>query len=243
MEETIPVRYAFVMMLAIADEQGVVVGTDVAIARRINMPLPEFQDAIGVLSAPDPESNNLEHEGRRIIQSDGERGYQVVSYVKYRGMKSEEDRRGYMRDYMRKYRGDNVNVNKSLHESTKSYSASASASASESEGGVGETKCKRVNECHPATVEVLEFLNEAVGRRYRAVPSNLQLISCRLKEPEVDLEGVKAMILHKVGQWKGTDMDQYLRPQTLFNKSKFDGYYANRMGAVIDRPKKYVPNL
>lgn len=138
MEEPIPVRYAFVMMLAIADESGVVVGTDVAIARRINMPLPEFQDAIRVLSAPDPESNNMEHEGRRIIQSAGERGYQVVSYVKYRGMRTEEDRRGYMRDYMRKYRGDNVNVNESLQEFTKANPASASASVSASESASEE---------------------------------------------------------------------------------------------------------
>ncbi|NCB45345.1 MAG: hypothetical protein EOM59_22360, partial [Clostridia bacterium] len=28
----------------------------------------------------------------------------------------------------------------------------------------------------------------------------------------------------KCAQWKGTDMDKYLRPSTLFNASKFEGY-------------------
>ena len=104
MEERINVRYTFVLMLAIADPEGYVIGTDVAIARRLNMPLAEFESCLRVLMAPDENSNSKDHEGRRVLVSDGERGYRLVNYVNYRDMKSPQDRRDYMRDYMRKRR-------------------------------------------------------------------------------------------------------------------------------------------
>lgn len=105
MEEDILVRYTFIMLLAIADPQGYVIGTDVAIARRLNLPIPELKSAITELGKPDPDSNSQEMEGRRVIESDCERGYFIVNYRKYRETRDEEQRREYMRDYMRKRRG------------------------------------------------------------------------------------------------------------------------------------------
>lgn len=104
MEEDVPVRYVFMMMLAIADPEGYVVGTDVAIARRMNISVNDLQKALVPLMSPDPNSNSKEHDGKRIIDSDCERGYFVVNYRKYRDTRDEEQRREYMRDYMRKYR-------------------------------------------------------------------------------------------------------------------------------------------
>lgn len=111
MEEPINVRYTFVLMLAIADPEGYVIGTDVAIARRLNMPVPEFSACVGELMKPDPNSNSKEEDGRRVIPSDHERGYKMVNYTIYRDMKDEEDRRAYMRNYMRNYRGGKLDVN------------------------------------------------------------------------------------------------------------------------------------
>lgn len=104
MEEPIDVRYTFTFMLAICDPTGHVIGTDVAIARRLNMALQDFQRCVAILMSPDSDSNSKEEEGRRIIQSDGERGYKLVNYLAYREMKDEDNRRVYMRDYMKKYR-------------------------------------------------------------------------------------------------------------------------------------------
>lgn len=106
MDETIPVRYTFVMMLAIADPHGYVIGTDVAIARRLNMPLQDFKECVAELMEPDPDSNSKEEEGRRVILSDAERGYFVVNYAKYRDTRDEEQRREYMKEYMRKRRAE-----------------------------------------------------------------------------------------------------------------------------------------
>jgi hypothetical protein len=104
MEEPIATRYAFMMLLAICDPQGYVIGTDVAIARRLNIPLADFQEAIAHLSAPDPNSNSKEADGRRVLPSEGERGYRIVNFLKYRNVRDEEERREYMRGYIADYR-------------------------------------------------------------------------------------------------------------------------------------------
>lgn len=101
MEEPINVRYTFMMLLAIADPKGYVIGTDIAIARRLNIKLSELQECLAVLLAPDPNSNSQESEGRRLVPSDTDRGYRLVNYLTYREMTSTENRRTYMREYMR----------------------------------------------------------------------------------------------------------------------------------------------
>ncbi len=101
MEEEIDVRYTFVLLLAIADQKGYVVGTDVAISRRLNMKLDHFKRCIARLMEPDPDSNSQEEEGRRVLKSDIGRGYQLVNYVVYRDTKNENQRREYMRNYMK----------------------------------------------------------------------------------------------------------------------------------------------
>jgi hypothetical protein len=92
------------MLLAIADARGLVVGTDVAIARRINVPLDTFTKAMAALMSPDQDSNSKECEGRRIVASEGERGYRLVNYVAYRDLRDEDQRREYMAGYMAQYR-------------------------------------------------------------------------------------------------------------------------------------------
>ncbi len=104
MEESVNVRYVFIMLLAIADPEGVVIGTDVAVSRRLNIPLQEFKNCVEILSKPDANSNSAKHDGKRLIPNDGERGYLIVNYTTYRGIRDEEERRAYMREYMRRRR-------------------------------------------------------------------------------------------------------------------------------------------
>lgn len=73
---------------------------------------------------------------------------------------------------------------------------------------------------------VLSLLNEESGRDFRATETNLGFISERLSETGITLEGVEKMIRRQCERWKGTEQSEYLRPQTLFNKTKFDAYYA-----------------
>lgn len=71
---------------------------------------------------------------------------------------------------------------------------------------------------------VLAFLNEKTGRRYREVKVNLDMISARLKEGATELE-CKQVIAKKCREWATDEnMAIYLRPATLFNRTKFAQY-------------------
>lgn len=72
-------------------------------------------------------------------------------------------------------------------------------------------------------VEVLEYLNENAGTKYRPVESNLKFIRARLKDYSV--ADLKAVVDRQVAKWKGTSMQMYLRPETLFNATKFETYH------------------
>lgn len=110
-EESITTRWVFVALLAISDSDGTVIGTDIAIARRINVPLIEFEASMKVLMAPDNHSNNQEFEGKRVVPSVGERGYFLTGYAKYRNLKTEDERRSYMKEYMAQRRSCKHSVN------------------------------------------------------------------------------------------------------------------------------------
>ncbi|MFT0547473.1 conserved phage C-terminal domain-containing protein [Allopusillimonas ginsengisoli] len=72
--------------------------------------------------------------------------------------------------------------------------------------------------------DVLEYLNLKTGRSYRPVPANIDLIIARLKDG-VSLADCKSVVDAKTSQWGDDDkMREYLRPGTLFNRTKFEQY-------------------
>lgn len=73
---------------------------------------------------------------------------------------------------------------------------------------------------------ILTFLNEKAEKQFRMGEINLTFIEARLKSG-VDVQTCKSLIARKVRDWK-TDpkMCGYLRPETLFNKTKFETYLA-----------------
>ncbi|WP_295249675.1 conserved phage C-terminal domain-containing protein [Veillonella sp.] len=73
-------------------------------------------------------------------------------------------------------------------------------------------------------VEVVEFLNQQTGARYRAnTPKTRRLIETRIKEG-FGLDDFKIVIAKKSKQWlHDPKMSKYLRPETLFG-TKFEGY-------------------
>jgi len=75
---------------------------------------------------------------------------------------------------------------------------------------------------------LIAFLNASAGRSYQADGAHLELLVQRLKQTGIEVVEVQKMILRQVKLWKGTEMEKYLRPQTLFNKTKFAGYYDER---------------
>jgi uncharacterized phage protein (TIGR02220 family) len=72
--------------------------------------------------------------------------------------------------------------------------------------------------------EVLAFLNEKTGRHYQAVRANLEMIEARLKDGAT-IDELRAVVAKKCREWTGNEkMAPYLRPATLFNRTKFAQY-------------------
>jgi uncharacterized phage protein (TIGR02220 family) len=70
---------------------------------------------------------------------------------------------------------------------------------------------------------IVDYLNEKAGTNYRANTKNtVKHINARLTEGYT-LEDFKAVIDKKCYEWKGTEMEQYLCPDTLFG-TKFEKY-------------------
>lgn len=134
-------RHVFQDLLILADRYGIVDMTPEAICARTRLPREMVDEAIAALSSPDPRSRSREEEGRRIVPIDPERpwGWRIVNYLKYREMRTEFDRTGYMRDYMRNYRQLN-----SVKPQSNGVKLSASASSSSGDGnGSGKGKGPR----------------------------------------------------------------------------------------------------
>lgn len=70
--------------------------------------------------------------------------------------------------------------------------------------------------------QVLTYLNEKAGTHFKPIETNIKFIKARLKD--YTEEDLKAVIDKKVKEWKGTEWQKYLRPETLFNATKFDSY-------------------
>ena len=72
--------------------------------------------------------------------------------------------------------------------------------------------------------EVLAFLNQKVSRSYRFNDTNLKLIEGRLQSGS-SIQDCKSIIAKKTREWiSDPKMSMYLRPATLFNKTKFEQY-------------------
>lgn len=75
-------------------------------------------------------------------------------------------------------------------------------------------------------IEIVRTLNILADKHYKPVPSTLKLIRARMKE--YTLLEIAEVVERKCKEWKGTKMEQYLRPETLFNATKFAGYAGQR---------------
>jgi len=81
---------------------------------------------------------------------------------------------------------------------------------------------------------VIDYLNEKTERtgkdRYSPTSTKTKtLIKARLKE-KYELEDFKIVIDKKCKEWLGTDMEKYLRPETLFG-NKFESYLKQKTGS------------
>jgi uncharacterized phage protein (TIGR02220 family) len=86
------------------------------------------------------------------------------------------------------------------------------------------------------TSEVISYLNQKANRKFSLNGANASYVKARMKEGAT-VEQCKAVIDKKVSDWLGDPkMEQYLRPETLFNKTKFESYIQS-----AERKVSYAP--
>ena len=102
-------------------------------------------------------------------------------------------------------------------------------SQSTSSGSAPKPKLEPAKKYTDEAKEVLAYLNQQAERKFSEVKSHLDHITGCLAQEGVTVQGLKELIDSKVKEWKGNPkMNQYLRPETLFGRSKFQSYYDDR---------------
>lgn len=93
--------------------------------------------------------------------------------------------------------------------------------------GKGSDKKKKPKTSPPSKkleIEILQELNQKAGKNFRPTDSNLKVIRTRLDEGFSEKDCLR-VIENRVSHWKhDPKMNEYLRPITVFNRSKFEGY-------------------
>lgn len=119
----------FQQLVILADKTGIVDMTAESIARRTTVPLDIILIGITALEVADPESRSPDEDGRRIVRLSDDRiwGWRIVNYEHYRKLRSQDERREYMRTYQQKRRASvnsNVNNVSNVNQSSKQYAVS-----------------------------------------------------------------------------------------------------------------------
>lgn len=207
----------FQQLIILADADGIVDMTPIAISRRTSIPLDIIEKGIKALMEPDPHSRSKQEDGRRVVCIDPERGwgYWLVNYEHYVKLANSAERREQNRLAKQRARAMSADVSTCQQTSAMSAHIDIDRDINKSKALSGKPDLAKT---------ILSFLNEKTGKNFRPVKANLDLIIARLNEgyEEDQFRQVIAMLTRK---WsKDENMISYLRPKTLFNRTNFANY-------------------
>ena len=127
-------------------------------------------------------------------------------------------------------------IDKDLKENMYSRAGTTTCVESDAESAQAETKGEPHSEqakkpkkaketkADKEATDVIDYLNAKTGSSYRATTeANVKPIRARLNDG-FSVEDCKKVVDIKAGQWLNTEQAKYLRPETLFRPSKFEGY-------------------
>lgn len=87
-----------------------------------------------------------------------------------------------------------------------------------------EKKRKEKNIYSRAVLDTVDHLNIVTGKNFKSeTKATVSYITARLKDG-YSVDDLKSVIDTKSAEWLNTSMEKYLRPSTLFNSEKFEGY-------------------
>ena len=103
-------RIVWITLLALADRNGEAMASVGGLARSANMERENCEDAIRVLSSPDPDDRSGVRDGVRIEKIQG--GWRIINFATYREKMRAADRTEYLRRKQAESRARRKNVNK-----------------------------------------------------------------------------------------------------------------------------------
>lgn len=93
-----------------------------------------------------------------------------------------------------------------------------------------------------ACSEIIDYLNLKTGKNFKSnSKATKTLIQARLKDGYT-VDEFKKVIDNKVYHWKGTEQEQYLRPETLFRPSHFESYLNEEHKSKVKNNPCDLPN-
>jgi len=95
-------RIVWITMLALKNSRGFVPAAVPGLANAARVSIPECQQALAKLEAPDQYSRTPDKDGRRIEKADG--GWIVLNHGKYRDKRSDDERKEYQRRWQQEHR-------------------------------------------------------------------------------------------------------------------------------------------
>lgn len=87
----------------------------------------------------------------------------------------------------------------------------------------GEVTARNAITDTTAADAIIDYLNSVAGTKYQKTPKNRGYINARIAEGHTP-EDCRRVIDNRWTVWKDTAMQEYMRPCTLFNSEKFEGY-------------------
>jgi uncharacterized phage protein (TIGR02220 family) len=108
-----------------------------------------------------------------------------------------------------------------------------------SEKNVEDNNTSNNNTTNNIYSEILDYLNQKAETRYRKVESNFKFIKARMGEG-FTVDDFKTVIDKKCAEWKGTDFEKYLTPETLFRPSNFEKYLNQK---IISKKQEYAKHI
>ncbi len=166
-----------------------------------------------------------------LYENSGRRYGEFVNFARYQG-----EPRAKKSKHPDPHMQTSANICSQMHENAPSY---VSDSVSESDNNLK----KDYMSGKPDHVQLLEYLNKKAGRKYSTNGASGELAKARLKQ--FSLDQLKSVVDEKVKEWATDEkMMAFLRPETLFGKTKCEGYVGQlgmvKPGAVV-RPGQKDP--
>ena len=176
--------------------------------------------------------------GQEVGQVLGREGGQILSkftvdsdgmYYNERLEKEKRLREEFTASRKNNLEGKNQYTNKSGH---KENHMDGHATSHVEDEDVNENKDKKESEERKEKIpykEIVDYLNLKNGTEYKdTTKETRRCIQARFKEG-FTLENFYTVIETRVEKWKGTEWQDYLRPETLFG-NKFEGYLNQKQG-------------